>query len=188
MAQISGCTNTGLVAGCTNDKAKVEASQGNSAGGIVGYGGSLVIENCIQKGELGTGGYSLAVAGILGAAYQKFEITGCTVKSDVTRLNVANNSVYGSLVVNYVHNTNALFSRGNFDAYKGSKVQNCKIGGNVMYSKNDGSVSYALKDSNIGDTPDIQTYCVLGAEDLNTADKAYKLGYITISGTTHYTE
>ncbi len=57
-----------------------------------------------------------------------------------------------------------------------------------MYSKSDGAVSSALKDSNIGDTPDIQNYCVLGAEDLNTADKAYKLGYITISGTTHYTE
>ena len=188
MAQISGCTNTGLVVGCANAKAKSEASSGNNVGGIVGYGGSLVIENCIQKGELGTGGYNLAVAGILGAAYQKFEITGCTVKADVTRLNASNYSVYGSLILNYVHSTNALFSRGNFDAYKDSKVFNCKIGGNVMYSKSDGAVSSALKDSNIGDTPDIQNYCVLGAEDLNTADKAYKLGYITISGTTHYTE
>ena len=188
MAQISGCTNTGLVVGCANAKAKSEASSGNNVGGIVGYGGSLVIENCIQKGELGTGGYNLAVAGILGAAYQKFEITGCTVKADVTRLNASNYAVYGSLILNYVHNTNALFSRGNFDAYKDSKVFNCKIGGNVMYSKSDGAVSSALKDSNIGDTPDIQNYCVLGAEDLNTADKAYKLGYITISGTTHYTE
>lgn len=188
MAQISGCTNTGLVVGCANAKAKSEASSGNNVGGIVGYGGSLVIENCIQKGELGTGGYNLAVAGILGAAYQKFEITGCTVKADVTRLNASNYSVYGSLILNYVHNTKALFSRGNFDAYKDSKVFNCKIGGNVMYSKSDGAVSSALKDSNIGDTPDIQNYCVLGAEDLNTADKAYKLGYITISGTTHYTE
>lgn len=187
MAQISGCTNTGLVVGCANAKAKSEASSGNNVGGIVGYGGSLVIENCIQKGELGTGGYNLAVAGILGAAYQKFEITGCTVKADVTRLNASNYSVYGSLILNYVHK-NALFSRGNFDAYKDSKVFNCKIGGNVMYSKSDGAVSSALKDSNIGDTPDIQNYCVLGAEDLNTADKAYKLGYITISGTTHYTE
>ena len=188
MAQISGCTNTGIVVGCVNAKAKSEASLGNNVGGIVGYGGSLVIENCTQQGELGTGGYNLAVAGILGAAYQKFEITDCTVKADVTRLNAAGYSVFGSLVVNYVHNTNALFSRGNFDAYKGSKVQNCKIGGNVMYSKNDGAVGTALKDSNIGDTPDTQPYCVLGAEDLNTADKAYKLGYITISGTTHYTE
>ena len=187
MAQISGCTNTGLVVGCANAKTKSEASSGNNVGGIVGYGGSLVIENCIQKGELGTGGYNLAVAGILGAAYQKFEITGCTVKADVTRLNASNYSVYGSLILNYVHK-NALFSRGNFDAYKDSKVFNCKIGGNVMYSKSDGAVSSALKDSNIGDTPDIQNYCVLGAEDLNTADKAYKLGYITISGTTHYTE
>ena len=191
MAEISGCVNDGTIIGYVADADKDKLGQGsryNVSGGIVGYCGSVKISDCTvgesNQAEIGIGGYNMAAAGVVGAAYNKFEISNCTVNAKVTRLNSCNISVFGSLVANYLW----VMNRSGNDVYDGSVISGCVIKGDIFYTKSATETpKHLLKDSAIGVAPDTQNYCVLSGEDLTKAG-AYKDGYIKISGTTHYTE
>lgn len=191
MAEISGCVNDGTIIGYVAGADKDKLGQGsryNVSGGIVGYCGSVKISDCTvgesNQAEIGIGGYNMAAAGVVGAAYNKFEISNCTVNAKVTRLNSCNISVFGSLVANYLW----VMTRSGNDVYDGSVISGCVIKGDIFYTKSATETpQHLLKDSAIGVAPDTQNYCVLSGEDLTKAG-AYKDGYIKISGTTHYTE
>lgn len=191
MAEISGCVNDGTIIGYVADADKDKLGQGsryNISGGIVGYCGSVKISDCTvgesNQAEIGIGGYNMAAAGVVGAAYNKFEISNCTVNAKVTRLNSCNISVFGSLVANYLW----VMTRSGNDVYDGSVISGCVIKGDIFYTKSATETpKHLLEDSAIGVAPDTQNYCVLSGEDLTKAG-AYKDGYIKISGTTHYTE
>lgn len=191
MAEISGCVNDGTIIGYVADADKDKLGQGsryNVSGGIVGYCGSVKISDCTvgesNQAEIGIGGYNMAAAGVVGAAYNKFEISNCTVNAKVTRLNSCNISVFGSLVANYLW----VMTRSGNDVYDGSVISGCVIKGDIFYTKSATEApKHLLKDSEIGVAPDTQNYCVLSGEDLTKAG-AYKDGYIKVSGTTHYTE
>lgn len=192
MAEISGCVSDGTVIGYWDDKDKDSMGQGsryNVSGGIAGYCGSVSILDCIvgkdRQAEIGTGGYNMAAAGVAGAAYNKFVISNCRVNAKVTRLNICNISVFGSLVTNYLWT----MTRSGNDVYDGSVISGCSIKGDIFYTKlATDTTKQLLKDSAIGVAPDTQNYCVLGGEDLAKDAGAYMKGYIKISGTTHYTE
>lgn len=188
MAEITRCVNDGAVVGYekTADADKLgQGSRYNVSGGIAGYCGSVKISGCTvgetKQAEIGAGGYNMAAAGIAGAVYSKFEISDCSVNAKVTRNNVSGISVFGSLVTNYIHS----LGRSGADVLSGSVISGCRIKGDVLYTKTaTAAPAYVRKNGDITETPDKQTYCVLGAEDL-TKEGA---GYITISGTTHLTE
>lgn len=187
-AEITGCVNDGSVVGYekTADADKLgQGSRYNVSGGIAGYCGSVKISGCTvgetKQAEIGEGGYNMAAAGIAGAVYSKFEIYDCNVNAKVTRNNVSGISVFGSLVTNYIHS----LGRSGADVLSGSVISGCRIKGDVLYTKTaTAAPAYVRKNGDITETPDRQTYCVLGAEDL-TKEGA---GYITISGTTRLTE
>ena len=195
MAEISGCVNDGTIIGYVADADKDKLGQGsryNVSGGIVGYGGSVRISDCSVSGNVGVGGYNFSAAGIIGCAYQKFAISGAKVKDlTVYRGNNQIPVIYASLIANYASS----MKRNDYSVYAGTSVVSSRISGTVGGSKleSNGVKDYPslLKDSGIIGDVDYKAYCVLSNQDIakgNADSGPIKLGYITISGTTHYTE
>ena len=195
MAEISGCVNDGTIIGYVADADKDKLGQGsryNVSGGIVGYGGSVRISDCSVSGNVGVGGYNFSAAGIIGCAYQKFAISGAKVKDlTVYRGNNQINVIYASLIANYASS----MKRNDYSVYAGTSVVSSRISGTVGGSKLEpnGVKDYPslLKDSGIMGDVNYKAYCVLSNQDIakgNADNGPIKLGYIAISGTTHYTE
>ena len=195
MAEISGCVNDGTIIGYVADADKDKLGQGsryNVSGGIVGYGGSVRISDCSVSGNVGVGGYNFSAAGIIGCAYQKFAISGAKVKDlTVYRGNNQINVIYASLIANYASS----MKRNDYSVYAGTSVVSSRISGTVGGSKLESKVvkdyPSLLTDSGIMGDVNYKDYCVLSSQDIakgNADSGPIKLGYITISGTTHYTE
>lgn len=195
MAEISVCTSDGTVIGYVDDTDKDNLGQGsryNVSGGIVGYGGSVNVSDCSVSGNVGKGGYNFSAAGIIGCAYQKFVISGTKVKGlTVYRGNNQPIVIYASLIANYASS----MKRTGYSVYSGTNVVDSQISGTVGGSKKEKTTvndyPSLLEDSGIIGEVDYKPYCVLSNQDIasGNADKGpIKLGYITISGTTHYTE
>ena len=85
--------------------------------------------------------------------------------------------------------------RNDYSVYAGTSVVSSRISGTVGGSKLESKVvkdyPSLLTDSGIMGDVDYKDYCVLSKQDIakgNADSGPIKLGYITISGTTHYTE
>ena len=96
-----------------------------------------------------------------------------------------------SLIANYASS----MKRNDYSVYAGTSVVSSRISGTVGGSKLEpnGVKDYPslLKDSGIMGDVNYKAYCVLSNQDIakgNADNGPIKLGYIAISGTTHYTE
>ena len=151
---LTSCTNTGKVYtyDLTGDTASKEACYSAVSGGLVGFGGYLDMDACTVNCTMGNGKRAvMSYGGVIGCAIMPFELSNSNVFVSGYYQRIGNYQGNRAAVaaVPVLFGTNTSNTMNIAPNVSGSKITNCKIGGNVM------TTSSALSTANGEKTDDL---------------------------------
>ena len=134
-ASLKSCSNRGtiLTYDLFGDQSAKNPEYCHVAGGLIGYGGYVSIDECLVSCKIGNAvRASTSMAGCLGFAMRPFSITNSTVWFEGlwTRVNAFHLNSAGLAVVSMTDRSKDMSPKPDI---KGSAVSGCKVGGKVYY-------------------------------------------------------
>lgn len=198
---LTSCTNTGMVYtyDLTGDTASKEACYCAVSGGLVGFGGYLDMDACTVNCTMGNGKRAvMSYGGVIGCAIMPFELSNSNVFVSGYYQRIGNYQGNRAAVaaVPVLFGTNTSNTMNIAPNLSGSKITNCKIGGNVMTSASALSTANGEKTTDLSSTYDgtvlFNSAATLYSEDGSVNNLVAGQGYstaaddVTVTGFTYW--
>ena len=200
-ASLTSCTNTGTVYtyDLTGDTASKEACYSAVSGGLVGFGGYLDMDACTVNCTMGNGKRAvMSYGGVIGCAIMPFELSNSNVfvSGYYQRIGNYQGNRAAVAVVPVLFGTNTSNTMNIAPNVSGSKITNCKIGGNVMTSGSALSTANGEKTDDLSSSYDgtvlFNSAATLYSEDGSVNNLVAGQGYstaaddVTVTGFTYW--